>query len=273
MITTRHRTTGLAGVFSILALIYHNTVRTVRRGHGNALIGLLLNILQTIIFVTAFWFMMDVLGMKAVAIRGDFLLYLMSGIFVYMTHTKTVGAVFGSEGPTSAMMNHAPMNTAIAIMSSALATLYLQLLSMFVVIYVYHVAFNPITIEDPAGAIGMLLIAWFFGIAVGMVLLSIKPWWPQAATLVSTLYSRANMIASGKMFAANTLSYTMLKVFDWNPLFHLIDQTRGYTFLNYEPHKTSISYAVSVSLAIFGIGLMAEFYTRKNASISWGARR
>ncbi len=273
MITTRHRTTGLAGAFSILALIYHNTVRSVRRGHGNALVGLLLNILQTVIFVAAFWFMMDVLGMTSIAIRGDFLLYLMSGIFVFMTHAKTVGAVVGSEGPTSPMMNHAPMNTAIAIMSSALAALYLQLLSMFVVLYVYHVAFTPITIEDPAGAMGMLLLAWFYGIAVGMVLLSIKPWWPEAAALMSTIYSRANMIASGKMFAANTLSYTMLKVFDWNPLFHLIDQTRGYTFLNYEPHKTSTAYAVSISLGVLAIGLMAEFYTRRNASVSWGAKR
>jgi ABC-type polysaccharide/polyol phosphate export permease len=81
------------------------------------------------------------------------------------------------------------------------------------------------------------------------------------------------MIASGKMFTANTLSFGMMSVFDWNPLFHLIDQARGFTFLNYGPRYTSISYAVYVSLALIMIGLMAEFFTRRHISLSWNARR
>ena len=28
----------------------------------------------------------------------------------------------------------------------------------------------------------------------------------------------------------------MLTIFDWNPLFHTIDQARGFTFINYNPH-------------------------------------
>ena len=122
-------------------------------------------------------------------------------------------------------------------------------------------------------ALGMLLMAWASGVAVGMVLLPIKPWWPEAAALLNTIWSRANMIASGKMFVANTLSFTMLSVFDWNPLFHLIDQARGYCFINYYPRYTSIQYPAYVSLALLMIGLMGEYYTRKNASISWSARR
>jgi hypothetical protein len=31
---------------------------------------------------------------------------------------------------------------------------------------------------------------------------------------------------------ANTMPYFMLAMFDWNPLFHLIDQARGFTFIN-----------------------------------------
>jgi ABC-type polysaccharide/polyol phosphate export permease len=269
----RRTSTGLAGAFNILALIYHNTVRNVRRIHGNAIIGLLMNILQTVIFILGFWITMTYLGMRGIAVRGDFVVYLMSGIFVFMTHVKTVGAVSGAETSTSPIMLHAPMNTAISICSAALGTLYLQILSMACVLYGYHVIFVPVTIEDAAGCMGMMLLAWAYGIGVGMVILSLRPWWPEFAMIAQTIYSRANMIASGKMFLANSLSYTMLKIFDWNPLFHLIDQTRGFAFLNYTPHKTSVSYAVYVTLVLIAIGLMSEFYTRKNASASWSAGR
>ena len=261
------------GILTILELIYHSTVRDIRKSHRNALAGLLLNIAQTVVFVAAFYVMFTVLGVRGNAIRGDFMLYLMSGIFLFLLHTKTVGAVVGAEGPTSPMMQHAPLNTMITICAAALGTLYLQLLSLFVVLFFYHVLFSPIVIDQPIGAMGMLLLAWFSGIGVGLVFMSIRPWAPDFVKIAASVYSRANMIASGKMFVANTLPGYMLAMFDWNPLFHAIDQARGFVFLNYTPHFTSISYPLYVSIALVLIGLMGEYYTRRHASVSWGAAR
>jgi ABC-type polysaccharide/polyol phosphate export permease len=50
------------------------------------------------------------------------------------------------------------------------------------------------------------------------------------------------MIASGKMFVANTLPPAMLAMFDWNPLFHIIDQCRGFVFNNYFPRNSNWEY-------------------------------
>jgi len=254
-------------------LIYHSIVRDVRKDHRNALIGLIMNMMQTIVFVAAFYFMFSILGLRGAAIRGDFLLYIMSGIFLFLTHNKAMGAVLKADGPASAMMKHAPMNTIVSITSSALASLYIQLLSMAVVLYLYHVIMGPITIINPIGAMGMILLAWFSGVAVGIIFLSLKPWFPGFVSLASSIYARANMIASGKMFVANSLPGFMLAMFDWNPLFHAIDQARGFVFINYNPHYSSISYPLQVSLVLIMIGLMLEFYTRRHASISWEAAR
>jgi len=257
---------------AMLELIFHATVRNVRKSHGNAVIGLLLNILQTVILVAVFFVMFDLLGLRGSSIRGDFLLYVMSGIFMFMTHIKALGAVVGAEGPTSAMMKHSPMNTIIAICAAALGALYTQVLSAIVVLYVYHAAFVPITIHDPAGAMAMLLLSWGSGVGIGMIFQAAKPWAPEAVGVITQVYQRANMIASGKMFVANAMPGYMLAMFDWNPLFHTIDQGRGYLFLNYHPHYSSVSYPVYVMLGCIMIGLMAEFYTRKHASISWSAK-
>jgi ABC-type polysaccharide/polyol phosphate export permease len=195
----------------------------------------------------------------------------MSGIFLYMTHTKALSAVVSSEGPASPMMQHAPMNTTIAILAAALSSLYLQILSLVVVLFLYHVAVTPVYIDQPIGAMGMLLAAWFVGVAIGMVLLAAKPWAPEGVKFLVSVYTRVSMIASGKMFVANSLPSTMLALFDWNPLFHTIDQARGYIFLHYNPHFSSSTYPVYVAVGLLVIGLMGEFYTRKNASLSWRA--
>jgi len=258
---------------TICELIYHAAVRDVRKAHGNAFVAIFMNIMITVLFVLAFYIFFTLLGIKGAALRGDFLLYIMSGIFLFMTHTKAVGAIVGSEGPTAPMMLHAPMNTMIALCSAALSTLYIQTLSLFVVLFFYHVIFTPITIDQPIPAYGMFLLSWFSGVAIGLVLLSIKPWLPGFVGIMSTVYQRASMIASGKMFVANSLPSFMIAMFDWHPLFHTIDQTRGFVFINYFPRNTTWDYALYLSLAFLMLGMMGEFYTRQYASASWSARR
>ncbi len=257
----------------MLELIYHSIVRDIRKGHRNALIGLLLSLMQTIIFVGVFYFMFSVLGLRGTVIRGDFVLYLMSGIILFLTHNKAMSSVMGAEGPTSAMMKHAPMNTVISIVSSALSCLYIQILSMMTILFLYHIIITPITIYQPMGALGMVILAWFSGVAVGMVFMALKPWAPGFVGVFSSIYQRANMITSGKMFVANTLPSSLLGMFDWNPLFHAIDQARGFTFINYNPHFSSISYPIKLSIALIMVGLMLEFYTRQKISASWEAAR
>jgi ABC-type polysaccharide/polyol phosphate export permease len=273
MFEVRRQQSKLSKTVALLEVIYHATVRSVRRTHHNALIGLFVNMLQTMILVAVFYIMFAVLGLRGAALRGDFLVYIMTGIFLYLTHTKTMGAVVGSEGPASPMMHHAPMTTFIAITSAALGALYIQVLSVSVVLYLYHIAFTPVHIDNMAGAFGMLMLAWFSGVGVGLIFLSIKPWFPQVAGVGSTIYARANMIASGKMFVANTLPFNLLALFSWNPLFHIIDQARGFAFINYNPHYSNWQYPLIVSVVLIMLGLMGESYTRKHVSLSWGARR
>ncbi|MGO4851895.1 ABC transporter permease [Phaeovulum sp. W22_SRMD_FR3] len=273
MFTAARSNSTLGSGFAVLELIYHSTVRSIRKSHGNAIMGLMMNMMQTVVLLAGFYVMYDILGMRRNSIRGDFVIYIMTGIFIFMTHTKALGAVAGAEGPTSAMMKHSPMNTAISIASAALGALYIQVLSISLVLFVYDVTWAPVEIQNWPGVFGMLILAWFTGVAVGTVIVAAKPWSPSVVGVLQAVYSRANMIASGKMFVANALSAKMLHIFDWNPLFHIIDQARGFAFINYNPHYSNILYPFLVGLTILMIGLMGEFYTRQHASLSWGAKR
>ena len=131
----------------------------------------------------------------------------------------------------------------------------------------------PVKINDPASAFTMLMIAWISGVALGLALPALKPWFPTGVAAMFILYMRANMIVSEKMFVANSLPSFMLAMFDWNPLFHLIDQARGFAFINYFPRNSNWEYAIYVTIALLMLGLMGEFYTRRHASVSWDARR
>jgi ABC-type polysaccharide/polyol phosphate export permease len=261
-----------ASAFAMAELVFHSAIRDLRKSNSNAVLGLAISIFQSMVMVIVFLFMMSIMGGGNRGIRGDTLLYVMSGVFMFMTHTKTVSAVSKSDGPTAPMMKHSPMNTIIAVVAAALSTLYQQTLSVFVILFFYHTMVRPISIDQPVGVAMMFLMAWGYGIAVGLAFKALTPWAPELFGLGTTIYTRMNMIASGKMFVANATPTFILSWFWWNPLFHIIDQSRGFVFLNYDPHYSTIEYPVKVTIAILMIGLMAEHFTRRRASLSWGAK-
>jgi len=255
--------------WSMLELVFHGAVHNVRKTHTSAVMSLVINLFQTTMLIAGFYLMFTFAGARGNAIRGDYILFLMSGIFMFMVHVKTLSSVMKADGPTSAMMKHAPMNTLIAIGAAAVGTLYIQVFTAAIVLYIYHALFAPLTFDQPVGMMGMLLLAWGTGISIGLMLRAAMPWQPRVVGTIAQLYSRLNMIASGKMFVANAMPTAILKFFDWNPLFHVIDQGRGYIFLNYAPRYSSIEYPVYVMLACLTLGLIGEYYTGKRVSLSW----
>ena len=253
-------------------LIFNQAIRNVRKNHGNAIIGLMLNIAQTMLLVAVFMIIFIFAGMRSAAIRGDTLIYLMSGVFLFMAHIKVLSAVSSAEGPTSTMMKHRPMNSIVSIFGAALAELYIQVLSVVVILFMYHVIWTPVEIYQPIAAFGRLLAGWFAGLAIGVLLYAIRPWAPEVSKLLTQLFARMNMVASGKFFLANMLPESFLHYFMWNPLFHAIDQARGFAFINYNPMHTYAIYPVLFGLVVLFFGMLLESFTRKHASLSWSSK-
>ena len=262
-----------ASAWKMLRLVFHGAVRDVRSGTRTPIWGLIKDIVQAALLVLVFYVMFELLGTRRFAIRGDFLVYVMSGIFLFLTFNKSLAGTASADGATSPLMQHAPMNTVVALGAGALSALYRQFLTVAVMLGLYHLAVRPVEFYDPVAVLGVFMMAWFCGASIGVLFYAITPWAPGPFGMIRQFYTRANMITSGKMFVANSLPPTLLMFFDWNPLFHIIDQARGFAFINYNPHFSSLSYPFWVGMACLTLGLMIEFTTRRSASVSWTAGR
>lgn len=251
--------TLLGGAFTTAELIFHAVVRSVRSKHSNAVLAILINILQVLALVAVFYTIMSLMGPRIARIRGEFILYLLSGVFLFVTHIRSVSSVAGVSTGGNPMMLHSPMNMMVMLLATAFGALYTQMVTIIIILFLYNVAVSPIEIQDPGGAFGMLILAWFTGCSVGVVFMALKPWFPTVSTILSNIYRRLNMIFSGKMFLANALGGATLAMFAWNPLFHIIDQCRGFVFRNYFPRNTSWEYALWVGVALLLIGLLGIF--------------
>ena len=272
MIETRKNRNLLEAGSSFIELVYHSIVRDIRKSSGNASLGLLTEVGTSLMMVGMFYVMYTFIGLKGLAIRGDFVIFLLTGIFLYLTHNKAIGAVMGAANASSPIMKHAPMTTMVSILSSALGALYLQVLAFTLILFVVHVLRGGLEFYDPIRMVLPFALAWASGCAIGLLFMVVKPLAPKLIGIVAMVYKRANMITSGKMLPANMMSASMVQWFDWNPLFHAIDQMRGAAFVNYFPRNSNLEYPIYFILVATMIGLIGERWISKNMSLSWGKR-
>lgn len=266
------RKAGLLDLAELLVSIHHASVREIRRTHANTGLGIVVNLGQNVIMIGVMYAAAWIMGFGTSMIRGDYLLYVITGIFLYMVHVKAMAAVSSSEGPLSPGLRNVPLNQTVSAAGAAIASLWMQAISVAVIIFLYDMLWQPLFIDNIAGMALMILLAWASGIGLGMMLMAIRPWSQDAASLLSQLYMRVSMILSGSMFVANALPQFFLPWFSWYPLFHMVDQARGAAFINYTPWFTSAAYAGAMAAGILILGLLAEYNTRVRASASWFAK-
>lgn len=272
MTPTRPRQSLVLDAFAFGELVYHGIVREVRLESGSAALGLLMAVLRVLMLVMVFYAIYAILGVNGSMIRGDVILFLVGGILLFFLHNQTIARTLKAGDHTGPLMQHAPMTAMVAILSATLATLYLHVLAMLLIFLGMFVAFGEVGIHRPAGMILPFLLSWASGLVIGLMFLLLKPFAPRAVMLVSSLYMRANMITSGKFFVANLIPLAAMPFFAWNPLFHTIDQMRGAMFVNYFPHNTSLIYPAAFTAAGLVLGMMGDFWLKRNVSLSTGAR-
>jgi len=256
--------------FTFIELLFHTIVREVRSESGSAMLGILGAVGRTLIMVAAFYVIFEFLGARSALIRGDVILFLVSGVVLFFMHNGAISKTLKAGAFAGPMMLHAPMTVTLSILAATLSVLYLNILALGIILVAIHLLGDGLEIYDPAGIMLPFFLAWASGVIIGLIFLLIKPFAPKLVQLISPVYMRANIITSGKMFTANLLPSMVLPLFAWNPLFHTIDQMRGALFVNYVPHNTSITYPIYFVAGGLVLGMMGEFWLRKTVSRSTG---
>ena len=260
-------------IFRFVDLLYHTTVRNIRKDSINPIISVLNQIVMAIILVFVFLFFIRILGMRSVAIRGNEVQFIMSGIFLYLVHVGALGAAQSVGSQRSAINLHTHITHLMSVLAAGLAQLYIMILATTILLSVTHILVDPVEFDSLSGFAFAFFMSWVCGMAIGYLINALSPFAPRIMTILAALYTRGNMIFSGKMLVANTLPAAMLPFFLWNPLFHIIDYSRGESFINYTPRVSNIYYPIWVTIVLFVLALMLQKMADKKVSASWGKRR
>ncbi len=225
-------------------------VHEIRR-QGSGAFGLLSAFSTPLLLCAFFWFVFEVIGKRGLVLRGDLITFLLTGIFLFFLCVRTQARVKLDGG--KAMMGRA--QPILRAWAGAISVLYVTVAAMVIVFAGNWMIMGVAELQDPAGVIAPVLVTWLFGLGAGFFLsgLSLDI---GARETMNLVFSRVMFVTSGKFFVANAVPGWVRIWFDWNPLFHLVDQLRGAVFVNYTARHTSLEYPAAVAFGLMALGLM-----------------
>ncbi len=233
---------------NFLSKIFNYAVAMVRRESGSVSMGFAYALMNYMFsFVMIMMMMVLIRGTIGAKIRGEFGLYILTGVGCYMLHNKIVQELSNPEADRN-LMPLLAVSPGIMIFGKLLHTIYMQIMIVLLFsagIWVYYGGFK---IDQPYMVLWIFWLCAAWSAAMSMCLYSIVPVWPNVFKKLVMVYRRLGVITSGKMVPGNVLSGAFHGMFAWNPLYHCIDQIRGAVFVNYTPFNSSISYPVNATI-------------------------
>jgi ABC-type polysaccharide/polyol phosphate export permease len=264
MVTTVPRRSLMREGGRFLALVHATTVNAIGR-QATGSFGLLEAFAMPVALCSGFLLAYHFIGMFRPPVRGDIVVFLLTGIYLFQLASRTRGAaVLTGGGP---LMHHQPVQPVMLAWAGALSSLYIVVVSMGLIFGAAVLVQGGIAAHDPAGLIAPILLAWLFGVGSGMLMSGIARY-AGGAQLMGIMWQRAMFLTSGIFFLADTVPGWMRPWFDWNPLFHLIDRMRDAAFVNYAGGDTSLGYPAAVIAAMLLAGHVLERRVRADFSIS-----
>lgn len=259
-----NRLTLTGSAMDMISTIMVMAAADLRKDHDHPLIGIAISILRNAALILTFWAVSGITGLSGYGIRGDSLLFVVTGIFIFQIHVTAMMAVTGAMGsPQRASSN---IVQEARILGAAIASLVQQIISMVVLLFLYDALWAPLVIDRPEGLLLCMILAWGSGVGLGMVFGGMTTWKPALWSIASQVWSRVNMIAAGSMFVVNTLPASMRPWLDWNPLLHITDQARTAAFLHYDGRFTTLAYGASLTVFMIVVGSLIQFHFRKTLS-------
>ncbi len=240
--------------------LFHYAVGMVRQESGSTSMGFLKAIFETLFMFFSMMLIMLLIRGFGVQIRGEFGFYILSGVSLFLMHNKVIGALLDKKG-NDPMLAILSISRGMMIVGSIIHVVYMQFIITALLFMALVIYYGNIPVFNWNMLIFCYLINILWSVSLGSLFLALSPLSEYVITKISMVYRRVGMVTSGKMIPGNLLGLMgkFKGLFLINPLFHLIDQTRGALFQHYVPFVSNIYYPIQMSAAVFIVSSIIYF--------------
>jgi len=244
----KHR--AFIGTRVVVTLMLREMASTYGRSPGGYLWAVLEPIAGIALMTVVFSYMF-----RTPPLGTNFALFYAAGLMPFTTYTaltSRIGSAIRYSRPLLAYPSVSYIDTILSrFLLGYLTNLVVAIIVIAGIVLVFHLeaAFNSVRLLNALGMIGVLSLG--FGV-MNCYLFGAFPIWEQ----VWSILNRPLFIASGLFFLVDSLPEQARDVLLWNPVSHIIMETRAGIFPIYEAQYASPLYVYAVGTISMFFGLL-----------------
>lgn len=254
------------GLLNYSFLMWALVVRSLREETGGAAIGFLRGVLMALVFCLAFYFLMTIFGLGGLTVRGDLMVFILIGVGFFFAMKFTMTAAMKAMQSSWKMAAHPHISPILLVYADSLGVFYNWFLAIVIIFIGNSLVTGHVELQNPIMFFPIFFITWLTGMGVGMILGFLIFYFSWFMIIKRVLF-KLMFFTSGKFTNANLLPMSLIDIFTWNPLFHLIDQMRQAAFVNYTAHHTNMVYPIICCFVLLLAGHILYDYMLRRRNV------
>jgi len=244
------------------SVIYALFLREIRGRFGKYRLGYLWAVLQPLLHILAMALIFGHASKRGMP-EIDYLVLLVSGFVPWFFFSQTINKCMSAVDGNRSLFAYRQVKPIDAIMARVQVELVTYTVLMAALLAIGGLLGRSVAMSDPLGVLCSYLLLVILAIAVGMVLCIAAAFFDDLVRFVPILM-RPLYFVSGLFFPLSVIPPEMRYLFDWNPILHFVELSRGHWFASYPAVITSYDYLIQsvMVLMLFALLLYRRFRIR-----------
>jgi capsular polysaccharide transport system permease protein len=183
--------------------------------------------------------------------------FLVSGVFTYWIFKTTLVPVSNFQAAKSRYPVFPRVTQLDILIARFLVNVSLYMFVSLLTFYVLYLVNLSAPIHNFVELVGLLLLAGFWGLSIGLILGGVYTVLPILRTLTSG-FLRILMYTSGVFYVWPEVPYSLRPIAIWNPFFHIEEFMHSAYFEVYHSPIASWKYVTTFTVIVFFLGLVTE---------------
>lgn len=245
----------------ILALMLRET-HTI---YGDAKLGYLWVVIQSVFGIAVFWGMREFVGASdphgmPVAV------FLILGFGVWNVIADSISKCMSAVRSNLPLLTF-PQVTELDVMIGRMLVIYFTQIVVTAILLAAAFAMGiEVEIYSPGLLIACILLIPAFSLGCGIFLSALAVFF-EALDRIVPLVMRLLFFISGVFFSVTAFTSDIAEILSYNPMLQLVELTRCAMSFSYPRTGLSLSYVLVVTLTMLSLGLLLERYVRSRREI------
>ncbi|WP_374496639.1 ABC transporter permease [Vogesella indigofera] len=236
------------------SVIYALFLREIRGRFGKYRLGYLWAVLQPLLHILAMALIFGHASKKGMP-EVDYLVLLTSGFVPWFFFSQTVNKCMSAVDGNRSLFSYRQVKPIDAILARMQVEFVTYAVLMMALLSVGWLLGRNVSMADPVGVLCSYLLLILIASAFGTVFCIAAAFSDDVPRFVPILM-RPLYFVSGLFFPLSVIPPDMRYLFDWNPILHFVELSRGHWFSSYPAVITTYDYLVKCVLVAMFLALL-----------------